>query len=622
MAQLDNTKDDYPGAKWWEFDFHTHTPASNDFMQACNQTTKDEVTPESWLQKFIKKGISCVAITDHNTGEWVDKLKQANQTLNNPLTLFPGVEISADGGVHILAIFGPDKTTSDIDSLLGTVDYKGTKGDSDAVTKESITKVIDIITEKGGIAIPAHADREKGLFQLTGNTLKQILENTNIFAIELCDENYLKPQLYRDKKIQWSEVLGSDTHNFKQDSFGKFTWIKMDTPNIEGLRLALIDGKTSVKRDMNTNPNQHSDYIIESLKVTKAKYMGREKPLNCEFSPFLNTIIGGRGSGKSTLLEFMRFVFRRHNEIPDTIKDNKYFTTGGDNLLTEQSILSLIYKKGDTRYRLNWSADASVNSLQVENNEQWVAEEGEIASLFPVHIYSQKQIFELAKNSEALLDIIDKNERVKFSDFQTTQKQLTHKYKQTAQKTNEVEEKIAQKNKLTGELNDLNRQIEQIEKSGHKQVLQNYRKHQRQLTIIERIENEWQENSNSLENIIENIAPVDFDAATFDGQEKMLNALQKSNNKWQKINQKVAQISQESKKIIKDWQQEKQNSLWMKALQTEIAKYEQIKTQLQQQGIDPEKYPFLLQQQAQKQKNLAKISAYEATLNSLKNKTE
>ena len=40
-----------------------------------------------------------------------------------PLYLFPGVEISANGNVHILAIFGCDKDKSHIDELLGAVDY-------------------------------------------------------------------------------------------------------------------------------------------------------------------------------------------------------------------------------------------------------------------------------------------------------------------------------------------------------------------------------------------------------------------------------------------------------------------------------------------------------------------
>lgn len=149
----------FPGAKWWKFDFHTHTPASADFAGK-------QRTPKYWLREFMERDIDCVAITDHNNGAWIDRLKQTLGELNHekwyrPMYLFPGVEISASGGVHILAIFDPSKTTSDIDSLLGAVDYKGTKGASDDVTRKSPIEVINLIVEYDGIAIPAHVDKKR-----------------------------------------------------------------------------------------------------------------------------------------------------------------------------------------------------------------------------------------------------------------------------------------------------------------------------------------------------------------------------------------------------------------------------------------------------------------------------
>ena len=156
------------------------------------------------------------------------------------------------------------------------------------------------------------------------------------------------PKLYVDKKVQWTEIRGSDTHSFSDNRFGTFTWIKMDTPSIDGLELALRDGAASVNRNMTDNPNRYAECLIEALEIDKAKYIGRSKPLNFRFSPFLNTIIGGRGSGKSTLLEFIRFTLRRHGELPEPLKEERhqYFNIGGNNLLIEDSKISLIYRKG------------------------------------------------------------------------------------------------------------------------------------------------------------------------------------------------------------------------------------------------------------------------------------
>jgi|GEM_PF-2713251 len=114
------------GARWWKCDFHAHTPASDDYGKGPCQTQLKAHTAKEWLLDHMRAEVDCVAITDHNSGLWIDRLKQALRELDQgnpegyrPVHLFPGVEISASGGVHVLAVFGVDKATADIDSLLG-----------------------------------------------------------------------------------------------------------------------------------------------------------------------------------------------------------------------------------------------------------------------------------------------------------------------------------------------------------------------------------------------------------------------------------------------------------------------------------------------------------------------
>ena len=618
----------YPGARWWKFDFHTHTPASHDFLQGCESQVKSEVTPEFWLRKFMEAGIDCVAITDHNSGEWIDNLKQGLTRLAEdgnkpewyrPINLFPGVEISTNGGTHLLAIFDPVKKTSDIDSLLGTVGFGGTKGTSDGVTTKSLTEVIDEVEKAGAIPIPAHVDKEKGLFQLSGNTLEEVLEKKNIHAMELCSDGFNKPQIYKKKKLQWTEVRGSDTHNFRSNQFGDFTWLKMDKPSIEGVKLALLDGPASVNRETQAVPNRHSEYVIEEITVENARYMGRGSPLTCRFSPFLNTIIGGRGSGKSTLLEFMRFVLRREKEIPKPLiqESEKYFQTGDEYLLLDESRLSLIYRKGSTCYRLNWSAKADSASLEAEIENQWKAEQGEIRSLFPAYIYSQKQIFTLAQEPDALLDIIDRDVSVHYEDLEQERTRLVNCYRQFEQKSGELNEKIAEKNKRTGLLNDTTRQIKQIEGSGHKEVLRNYRLRQRQLEEIKKLEKQWKQMANRLRESRDEIAPVSFDEQEFSSHQDILQVITDTEHKWKAIYEAMGKLTEESQDIVSDWQQRKTNTEWMKTLRTDVEKYEQLRAQLEKEGIDPGKYPSLLQQQALNKKELADIKGYENALKKL-----
>lgn len=609
----------FAGARWWKFDFHTHTPAS-DF--------RDPITPECWLKAFMDKEIDCVAITDHNSGSWVDLLKQKLNELEEskpiwyrPLYLFPGVEISASGNVHILAIFGPDRDGSCVDQLLGAIDYRGTSGDSDAVTNKSITEVVDEIAERGGIPIPAHVDKRRGLFlELAGATLKQVLKNENIYAAELRDDSYQKPQLYKDERVQWTEINGSDTHSFSEDTFGTFTWVKMDEPSIDGLKLALIDGAPSVNRDICVNPNRHAECFVEELKICESKYIGRTEPLNCQFSPFLNTIIGGRGSGKSTLLEFMRLTLQRTEDIPEPLKreSQQYFNVGDSNLLTEDSKISLIYHKGHSRYCLTWTAGTEDISLKQEKNGVWQSCDGEIKSLFPVYIYSQKEIFELSRSPSALIDIIDKAPEVGASTIKTLHRDLVYRYKQLEGEQKELNDKIAEENKLRGEFNDLAQQIEQIEKSGHKEVLQSYRERQEQLNELDNLEIQWKEMSDRLSEVQDSIAPASFNEQHFTKHADFLEFLRETNRKWQAIREKLGELAREGEIVLTDWHAEKNEADWMWALEADIEVYKKLCFQLEEQGIDPSKYHQLLTQQKTKQQELWQIDKYKSRRKQLK----
>ena len=288
------------GARWWKFDFHTHTPASDDFGKGPHQATLKGRTPREWLLDYMRVEIDCVAITDHNNGAWIDQLKSALSELESerpagfrPIHLFPGVEISVNGGVHLLAIFGDDQTTSGIHSLLGATGFSGTFGSSDAVTAESFVNVVAEIERAGGIAIPAHADADSGLFKLTGTTLEQALDCDRIVAIEVVDRSSSKPAQYRDRKLHWTEVIGSDAHHPNGSSGqrhpgNQYTWVKMGRPSLEGLKLALLDGPLSVHRSdecPTEDPNEHAALVLESIEVVQARYMGRSRPFVVNLNP-------------------------------------------------------------------------------------------------------------------------------------------------------------------------------------------------------------------------------------------------------------------------------------------------------------------------------------------------
>ena len=455
------------------------------------------------------------------------------------------------------------------------------------------------------------------------NTQRQVFKNINIHAMELCDDGFSKPRIYQDEKVQWTEVHGSDTHNFRPGNFGTFTWVKMGNPSIEGLKLALIDGVASTNRDINANPNRHAEFVIESIEVSNAQYMGRNNVLRCELSPFLNTIIGGRGSGKSTILEFMRLVLRRKNELPEQIKDNyeNYFSQSQGGLLTESSSLHLVYRKGSTRYRLNWAATPVLPSLEEWSDTlgNWDKVEGEIASLFPVSIYSQKQIFELAKNPQGLLAIVDKATDVKSEEYYRVFQDCSNVCKQNVQEQNKLSQRIAEESKLKGELREFVRQIEQVEKSGHKDVLQNYQLREQQLSEIKSVEQHWQTLFGNISDVFAEADMAAIDTNIFTKHPEILIALEKIQQQWAQKIDEIRLTVKNQIETLKQWQQRKIHQNWMKMLQEELQQYEKLHDQLQQQGIDPQTYPDLLRRRALAEKELQQMVDYKQQREKLAN---
>ena len=619
----------FPGACWWKFDFHTHTPASYDFEDEYK-----DIDPEEWLRKFMDKEIDCVAITDHNSGDWVDRLKSALVQLEleppqwyRPIVLFPGVEISVQGGLHMLAILDTNCNTADIDGLLGAVRYDRKKGPRHGFTTLPANEVIEQIAKAGGVAIPAHVDKEKGLLSCDFSVREPVFNNDKLLAIEVCEDGEIDQRGYgRLSRMPLSEVHGSDVHDFdNHPRFGDFTWVKMEDPSMEGLKLALIDGWNSIDRGMENEPNKHAEFWIESLEVENATYMGNdeEQPMRCKFSPFLNTIIGGRGSGKSTLLEFMRLVLRREAELPASLVqgNEKYYQAGENGLLRDESVLHLIYRKGYTRYKLNWAANPQEASLQEWDpfEEEWQDLNADIRSLFPVSIYSQKQIFELANDRKALMKLIDRDEQVDFTQYESKHAEYLDAAMENQRKSSALSNKINQRTSLNSELAEVNRQIKVIESSGHAHTLKIYRDRKQQLDIITGIEQRYEYLLTQLHNALSDIDINSIDSPAATGDVEIDKVVLRGFGEWgsqlESVKKAVARLAE----WFNGWKQEIANATFMEGIRIDMKKYQQLKEQFENADINPADYPKLLERKALIQKQIQQIAIHENNLKQSQN---
>jgi len=608
------------GARWWKFDFHTHTPASDDYGKGPHQDTLKQRTPREWLLDYMKAEIDCVAITDHNSGAWIDGLKAEYAQMEKerpdgfrPLHLFPGVEISVYGGIHVLAILDRDKGTSDIDRLLGAVGYKGTKGSCDSVTSRTLNEVAEEITRVGGIAIPAHVDEANGLFKLTGQTLQQAFDCEHFIAMELMNAGFTKPQSYSSCKRLWSEIVGSDAHHPTGEPGQKypgsrFTWIKMGTPCIEGLRLALLDGALSVLRSdaVSLNPNQHADMVIESIEVENARYIGRPSAFHLGLNPWMNAIIGGRGTGKSTLVEFLRIALRRDDELPEELKRDfekyrqVYAAREESGLLTESAAFKVTYRKDGIAYRIRWDVKGKLDPIQEYTSQGWQTAQGDIRQRFPVRIYSQKQIFQLAKTPRALLGIVDDAPEVDYASWKRKNSAEETQYLSLKAKIREIQTGLAEESRLKGELEDIKHKLSVFEQSGHAEILKTMQKRRRQVQAVDAWDKGISDIGSRLRATAEELMPEDFDDTDFDKtlteDAKFIELMQNLKKSISDIVSQLSGLADKADAIITDWRKQKDGSLWKSKVDEAMRAYEELQERLKREGVaDPSGYGELVQ---------------------------
>ena len=505
MTARQNKEWPYPGARWWKFDFHTHTPASKDYGKGPEQASLKQIAPQDWLLGFMRAGVDCVAVTDHNSGDWIDGLKQALRTLEHeshpefrPMHLFPGVEITTNNGIHILAVLDANKGSTDVAGLLGAVKYRGVRGASDAAAELAAIGVVEAISEAGGIPILAHVDGPAGAWELSGSALAPLLDFDGLFAMETIGTAGEKPELYRQRRLAWAEVLGSDSHHPSGETGPRFpgshyTWVKMASPSLEGLRLALLDGAGfSIRRSDEPkpfNPFGLPEHFIEAVEIADARYMGRGAPAKFRFSPWLNALVGGRGTGKSTVIHALRLAARREHELKkfdDKSEPRRTFERfnrasqgradpGG---LKDETKIQWTLMRDGVRHLVHWSQDGSDAAVEEDDGSgNWIASPSRTVTpkRFPLRIFSQGQIAALAgENQQALLQVIDEAAGV-----ETLKKVLAEskqEFDALRARIREFDGKLGRRDALVVEQRDVERRLKRFEEAGHTVILTTYRR--------------------------------------------------------------------------------------------------------------------------------------------------
>jgi len=197
------------------FDLHLHTFFSRDAMNS----------PESMIEAAKKKGLSGIAITDHDTCEGVDYLRRKGFVREDGeavdgFLIIPGVEVSTKEG-HLLC-------------LGTTLPY---------MKKEPAKKVISAIHERGGIAVAPHPfDRFRAGIR------KEVLDDLDLAALETFNAAVSLKAFNNDASIYAQRrglagTAASDAHHASVVGLSS-TMYDLPTLSLEALLKAILHGGT------------------------------------------------------------------------------------------------------------------------------------------------------------------------------------------------------------------------------------------------------------------------------------------------------------------------------------------------------------------------------------------
>lgn len=461
------------GSRWYKFDFHNHTPASHDYKTP-------EITPRDWLLAYMRQQVDCVVISDHNSGAWIDILKDELANMSKeastgelpefrPLTLFPGVELTATGNVHILAVLHTQSTSTDVERLLAQCN------NSCPIPREAPNHQLVLQLGPAGIisnirrnpeavCILAHIDAAKGALQsLTNQAELTAAFEANPHAVEIRHRvEDITDGTHRRLIDNLPKLRGSDAHHPEQAGM-RTCWLKMSSPDFDGLRHALLDPENCVLFDQ-LPPAEPASHLISLKFRTRHCRPADQDAATVEFSPFYNAVIGSRGSGKSTLIESIRLAMRKTEGLTaDQSQNLNRFSESG---MTTDSFIECVFRKEGTDFRLSWRPDGN-HELHMRSNGEWVPDSHWSADRFPISIYSQKMLYELASDTSAFLRVCDESPVVNKRAWQENWDQLERDYLNEQITLRGLRARQVSAGSLQGELSDAERAVGQLQSSAY-----------------------------------------------------------------------------------------------------------------------------------------------------------
>ncbi len=428
-------------ATWRKCDFQVHTPRDPNW-QGERPIGLDEIIQETgvaatqadvdfarseWANHFVdkclEKGLQAIAITDHHELVMVPYVQReiaarVSEGNSCDLWVFPGMELTAHGGVQALIIFDADLKEEWWRQAQGKLGIVYASLDENASRSPRVTQLVCNYAD-----IAHEIDTIQGL-QGRYIVLPNVSQGNNHTVlkdgahVDFLRMPYVGGYLDRDQSIDtlssrnkkrlsgydrnWSHreiypLPTSDSRSSNYEHLGENkTWIKLSEPTAEAIRQAFLAHQSRISIEVP---------VIPSLWISNIEINGSEilQSTVVDLSPELNSIIGGRGSGKSSFLEYLSFgLCRSSYDVPLDQYSGTDRLSGliKDSLLSQNGSVVIKLIQDNALFKISRDASSAHQpQITYPNGDKQPVSLSELRSLFPAVVYSQGELAEIGKKT-------------------------------------------------------------------------------------------------------------------------------------------------------------------------------------------------------------------------------
>jgi len=605
--------------------------------------------------------------------------QQARDRGENMPMVLPGVEFSVGGErpIHFLVIFASKTTADEVEGAIRYVfspkELFNLKTGTPEATGNSVLDFLQKLRdwchpdsgerELSYVILPAHADGRSGIARETGAMAANVTVDPNIWdemkgrvrelVITHRDWNGFQtrkpydqlPEEFRNLLARWRAahmgsdwdkldstrknairahkhwplVEASDPESYEQVGT-RYTWLKMEVPDVEGIRLSLLDPESRLRR-MNEPCVEVSYPVIQRLQINETDFF---EHLELDFNPWMNTLAGGRGTGKSTIIECLRYVLNRdrpedfeanEDEIRRQVEgflqlksDRDHGQTPGT-LLPAHSVTVDILVSG-RKYRIKRSAEGITYIVDPDSEDAKETQSLDVRHLITPRILSQRQIGRIARDLAAQrreLDNLAGQETI--NAFSEERRSILEELEQLQLRRRQFKEQAATLAGKETELKTVRDQITFLEKNGNKEVLDTYgscREEERWLNqILEALNNRDSALAAEGEEF-EKLGELIGAPPTGPAQEWIKKAADRVQQKIKDWKNSLISIAEQIRKFRAELSGEKE-SVWQPINKKAKIAYAQLQEAIQKHGVEFKQHQPLLQRRVLLDKQIADL---------------